>query len=598
MSKLNLIIKKFLVTLAVYVRAIVNVEKIKQTRLTKKYWIPALMIIAVLGVYLSIKTVLGPGMYLDLMDDVYYLYFSHQITTHGFSNSIYANFLTKYILSGVQALLFRLFGISLFTEGLFSMICLIGTIICIFFIAKILDGTFAGLISACTFIFVPLIAAEGAASGDNMPVAFFATLAVLLILLGIRKKQIGYYALSGFIGLTGILGGSVLNFTVFMFLIPYLTYVFVKNRNKVQLIRSFAFLLGMVLAVAMIFTLGYLLQSNAMAYFITHFQNNGRPGTYISSSTPGIGAFLSLLLPLHDAYNNVSYPFFWPFVSEFGDFSKFSLNVYPNIIGFFGYAMIISIVFLVILSIKQKQYAALIPIAWFLLLSAYMSFGVDSLPFNGYMLFLPRFMIIVIPPLSIIIGIAISKGLNEIIKHKKGRKSIPLSSKALLMVIIFGYMLLIANAILLMGAIHQENGILTDGWSQISKAIAALPKNATIYIVSGLNKTDVIQPALNPDEFTSVYQSINTFNFLYWMIIESYANYKVNVNYSTIFDNCSSLTGNYIIGIYSVPYDNKVLSCTNLHVVFSPNLSQSETQFGNSYDMNNTNTAVLYKRNP
>ncbi|MEM3661924.1 MAG: glycosyltransferase family 39 protein [Candidatus Micrarchaeaceae archaeon] len=523
-----------------------------------KYAILLALIIAA-GIALSIKTVLGPGTFLDFWDDTLYIYFSHYIATYGFNNIAVASFATEYILVGVPAIIFKFFGVSLLTEGMFSMLCLTGTIISIFLIGKTLHNEFAGIISALTFILVPLVAAEGAASGDNMAVAFFATLAVLMLLLGAKKKQAIYYLLSGFIGLLGVLAGSPLNLLVFMFLVPYLLFLLFKNRSRVQLRHTLVFIAGMLTAVAVILLCGYILQSEPFTYFITNYIDM----QYLTSPTPNFLEYISILFPFKPIYNASPGLLFWPFVGYFWNLFN------PNVIGFFGYAMLASLAYLII----RKQYEVFLPFSWFGLILLYLSFGEDS--FSGaYMLFDVRFTIILIPAMAVIIGLAISKFVETALPKKKPRRirSQHVFYKAMLLIIILAYAFITANSFLLMNFIHEANYILTYQWAQVANALLSLPQNASIYVVSGLSDNPGMSAnqSTGPEGFPNVSSYISNSNFLHLMAIEGYAGYSINANFSEVFSNCSTLKGDYIIGVNAIFYENELPLCSNMSVYFSP----------------------------
>ncbi len=547
-----------------------------------------LALIVVLGIALSMKTVLGSGTFIDFWDDSYYIYFSHYIANYGFNHIEFANFATEYILVGVPAILFRLFGISLLTEGMFSMFCLVGTIISIFLIGKLLHNELAGVLSALTFILVPLVAAEGAASGDNMAVAFFATLAVLLLLLGAKRRQPIYYALLGFVGIIGVLAGSALNIIIFVFLVPYLLYLLLKYRNRKQLACTLLFFAGILMAIALIMALGYTLQSHPLIYFTTNYH----AAEQATSQTPTFLQYVSILFPFRSAGNGIRNWFFWPFILDFGNGAN------TNVMGFFGYAMLSSVLYL----LARRKYNVLIPVSWFVLLLLYLSFGKDSLS-GGYVLFVGLFSIILIPAIAVIIGLALSmlvEGAFPRRKLSKGRRQRAFYNKIVLFIAIAAYILIVANSLMLMNFIHISNYALTYQWQQVADVLLSLPHNASIYMSSGLSQDPGIAnytAGVFYGAFNNTAAYIRNSNFLNWMAIEAYGHYNVDANFSAVFSNCSNLKGDYIVEINASFYKNNLPTCSNLSIYFSPkpdiSLSQYEEHTGGSQTQ-----FTIYKRNP
>ncbi len=531
---------------------------------TKALYAILLALIIVLGITLSIKTALGPNNFLDFWDDSYYIFFSHYIANYGFNKILLANFATEYILVGVPAIIYKLLGVSLLTEGIFSMLCLTGTVITIFMIGKLLHNELAGILSALTFVFVPLVAAEGSASGDNMAVAFFITLAVLLLLLGAKKKKSIYYLLSGFIGLTGVLAGSALNLLVFMFLIPYIIYLLLKERNVEQKLHTLAFFWGMLLAIALIITLGYILQSKPFIYFVTNYY----VVKYPASNTPTLLKYIALLFPF-PPHSGVPSWFFWPLISGFSN------GVDINVIGFFGYAMLASLAYLLA---KKKYDSALLLSSWFGLMFMYLSFGKDSFS-GGYMLFVERFTIILLPPMAIIIGLALSMIVEDAFKiGKRGRSKRHVAlHKVLFLFAMVAYAIMVINSLMLMKFIHASNYILTYQWQQVANVLLTLPKNASIYFVSGLSAVPGIisNQSLATWGVSSIANFISSQNFLEWMAIEGYGGYKINANYSAVFSNCSDIKGDYFVVINTSYYKNNFYTCNNFSIYYSPVSNQS-----------------------
>ncbi len=543
-----------------------------------------LALIIALGIALSVKTALGPDAFLDFWDDYYYVFFSHYIANYGFSGIPLGDFATEYILVGVPAMVYKAFGVSILTEGVFSMLCLAGTVITIFMIGKLLHNGLAGIFSALTFVFEPLVAAEGAASGDNMAVVFFITLAILLLLLGAKRKKTMYYFLSGFIGLIGVLAGSPLNLLVFLFLIPYVIYLQLKERNTKQKLHTFAFFAGILLAIALIIVFGFVLQSNPFIYFATNYL----PG-YLSLSTPPVLQYISILFPFRPFSGNW---FFWPLIYNFTG----EINI--NVIGFFGYAMLASLAYLVA---KKKYGSVSLLSAWFGLLFLYLSFGKDSFS-AGYILFVERFTIILLPPIALAIGLALSMIAED--AFKKGKHGRPkrrnILHKSLFVFALTAYAIMVINSLMLMKFISAGNYILTYQYQQVANVLRSLPENASIYIISGLSATPGQKTeGMNIYGTPTVTSYILDLNFLNWMTLEDYSGYRINANYSAVFSNCSAVMGDYFVVVNTTYYKNNFYMCKNFSIYYSPSPNRSVLKYlkamEGGLDIQNQNQITIYK---
>ena len=546
----------------------------------------ALIIIA--GIVISINTVVGPNYFIDFWDDYYYVFFSNYISQYGFQNILLASFDTEYILVGIPSIIYKLFGVSSITEGAYSMLCLAGTLITVFFIGKLLHNELAGLMSSLTLIFIPLVSAEGATSGDNIAVAFFVSLSVLLFLIGVKSDKAKYYACSGFIGFIGILGSSPLELFVFIFLVPYLIYLLVKKSSKRQNLNTFAFFIGILIAALLALFLGYILQSNPLMYFITNYHNVNYP----TSNTPSFYNYISMLFP---------FEFIWGIPNLL--FSPIVLTppnlVNINLIGFFGYAMLLSVLYLLL---KKRYKDSLIPLLWFVLIFVYLSFGTDSLS-GGFMGFAERFAIILMPALSLVIGIALSIVIEEAFRPKKHKayKRKNILNKAILIIAIFGYAFIIINAFLLDEFVHAGNYAATYQFQQIANNLLHLPKNSSIYIVSGLSSIPGVESnsAIEMYGLPNVSDFLLNQDFLYWIAVESYASYKININYSSVFSTCNSLKGDYIVAINNSFYKNEVGMCKNVSLYYSPIPNASIINYvesmGHSYFIFPKDEVVIYK---
>ncbi len=545
-----------------------------------------LLAIVVLGIWICINTILGPNAVLSGSDDFFNLLHANIVVHHGFNTAYLApsTFSTSYIFDGAPALFMALFGGNLITESMLDIICLVGTIIVVFYTAKLLQDNIAGIFAALTFVFIPIVAAEGATAGNCMPVAFFASLAVLMLLLGVKMKRTSYYTLSGFFGFLGALAGSVETFVVFAFLIPALAFLLFKSKEERQRGRTLWFFAGIALAIFLIMVLGYVLQSNPLMYFIYNLGN----GSYPPVAQPNANIMIGQIFPDRATYILDSLQFSLTKISDAADNYA---TIY--LFGLFGYVMLAGTAYLLL----RKRYAVLLPLVWFAALFLYLAYGKSNLMFTGYIKFYPRFMTVLAPPIAVAIGMAMGEFVRVQTRKKNGkdRKKFFVYSTILLLIVFCAYFFVVINSLSIMNILHKYNYIETFQVSQTASVLSNVSKSIPIYVVSGLNKTpgNVGLEINNSFGSLTAKDFISTLNQEYGIGIDAYAGFDENINYSAVFDNCSALRYGYIVWVYSTSYTNKLQTCGNLTAIFVPSLNESQLGLGKIGYLQNV---TVYKR--
>ena len=103
----------------------------------------------------------------------------------------------RFALLYPVALLFKIFGINLFSLSFYPFFCSMATIVVVFFLGKILFNEYVGVIAAFLLSFYPLNVVAGTSLYPDGPMAFFMSLSILLYVIGenttSRKKAILWY---------------------------------------------------------------------------------------------------------------------------------------------------------------------------------------------------------------------------------------------------------------------------------------------------------------------------------------------------------------------------------------------------------------------
>ena len=96
-----------------------------------------------------------------------------------------------------NALSLKIFGTSVFSIVLFSLLCAIGTCIAVFFIGLVLKNDIVGFFSAMGLLLTRYVPRVARYNTIEVPLMFFVTLAILFLILA-HKKHKSFYLLFGF----------------------------------------------------------------------------------------------------------------------------------------------------------------------------------------------------------------------------------------------------------------------------------------------------------------------------------------------------------------------------------------------------------------
>jgi len=370
--------------------------------------------ILVLGLALSVSFFYGPSI-INTSDNYLYTDSAHNLLSGNF-NSITGPLDERYILISGIALFYLLFGYSPASAAAFGVLCFLSTIVLIYLIGKELYSNEAGLIAAFLYSFFPLAVIESSNVGDNIPMAFFATLSVLLAIKASmpEERHSGiYFALTGFFMVASFL---VTSETVII--IPVVIFVFLANYEKIKKnIRASAiyFMAGILVAVWLIATLGAaktgnplsLVASSSSFYSQSFIYNHNSFSSYMMAIFPyDITGRLKLML-----MGNAT-----PMLSIF---ETMPMHFEPDydFFGLFGYAVAI---FIIVLAIIPKRRSS-IPLFWFAFVLLYLSFGTASLTKYVFLITWPRFLLLLAPAAMLIIAFGFLTLLEKLGSHSIAR---------------------------------------------------------------------------------------------------------------------------------------------------------------------------------
>jgi 4-amino-4-deoxy-L-arabinose transferase-like glycosyltransferase len=141
-------------------------------------------------------------------DDLAYVGTAYDVYRGVFKESSYI-FSHRFLVIFPTAFFYYLLGPSDFSSSLWSLTCAVLTTILAYFIGILLFNRKVGFIASLLFIFFPLVGLLATASGDNIPMEFFATLSVFFFLWARNekdenKKNLKYFA-SGVFLFSGLL---------------------------------------------------------------------------------------------------------------------------------------------------------------------------------------------------------------------------------------------------------------------------------------------------------------------------------------------------------------------------------------------------------
>lgn len=349
-------------------------------------------------------------------DDLAYTDTAYTIYKGHFKESEFI-FSHRFLINFPIAFFYYLFGPSDFSSSLWSLLCAVATVVIAYLIGKELYDEKAGLISAVLFTTFPLVTLLATATGDNIPMEFFAALSVLLLLYArkesVKVKKYFKYFLSGFFLYSGLLTTPEFA-VVFFFFGCYAVLSYALNKKTGINASSLFFVLGVVLGFSIVAIYEYITLKDPL--FFIHSQMR----FYSTVGVKNEGGYVGIPSATQDPnfYISVMFPYSFD-LSSFGRHFLNSLitnlNSSSNYAGFYFYFFVISAAFLIFL----KERRSYLMILWAVSTIGYLQFGTMSITQYILMHRLERFLLIAAVPICVTIGIFVSKILEfrSIVKY-------------------------------------------------------------------------------------------------------------------------------------------------------------------------------------
>ncbi|MGC8648571.1 MAG: glycosyltransferase family 39 protein [Candidatus Micrarchaeia archaeon] len=504
----------------------------------------ALIIAISLGIYLSLAFFYGPSaingddnfVYADLG----YLALAGDWKVIASSGMFGQRF---FLISGI-ALFYRLFGLNRLGSAIFGVMCFALTIISIYILGDKTYNKNAGIIAALVYSFNPIAVTSASYVGDNGPMALFITLSVMLLIMGLREKDRVlsgiYLILSGFIATAGFMVTPEAIIDL-VFLIPATLFYTIRARNKKSIYKAAYFAIGIALGIGLMVILGIMLMKSPLYEFSASFEP-------FAPSTPQLGINIKMLFGynllnnLNSVLSTIIYKGVFKglnlalnlFLDTFNA-SKISYIDLSN--GLYGYFGMLAIVYLIL----RKNKAVALPSFWFISTFLYLCLGTSN-PLKWTLIGArPRYMLIFIPALTLLIGIGISDFLS--LSKKQSHKILAYASVAMVLVLLFSSSFVIIKYV----GLSQYRITLPE--IEIASFLNSLPKNATIF----------------------EYPQIRLASYLYnrpVMLLGFFTSYSRQIHQiSQIPGNCDIIPQNaYVV----LQYPNKsIISLCNLTIAYS-----------------------------
>ena len=420
-------------------------SKTKRKRLSRNYKI-ALIAIAAFALIYSLVFIIGPSAY---GDDPTYLSLAYGAATGNFVESSYIFSVRLFMIFPI-AIFYKLFGVNLFTDSIWDILCFVGSVVASFYIGKELYDEKVGLLSAFLLSIFPLTAILAPTVSDNIPMMFMTTMAMLSILYAQRRSSRFWYFAAGIF----LIASPLITPEGFIVIPIAVLYLLVELfRKKIKINRTSLYLIYGVLTIGIaLMAFNYVNSGHPLITYTTnanYFSAIGvlQNGQYVTigSANQNLSFYPQWMLPyniLQIVSSNISQLNFNP-ISIWDQIYVTNFNMS----GFFFYALIFAALYLILRKEKRVYFA----LFWFLAGFLYLEFGpmhFSLIPFE-YLLThrLPRFLTLIAVPTVIIIAMALvrwaeasrqqlrllaSKGASEI-----RLKTIPYSAIIAVLVIVF-----------------------------------------------------------------------------------------------------------------------------------------------------------------
>lgn len=441
-----------------------------------------------------------------------------------------------------------LLGINMYSLTAWSTCCFIATILIVFLIGKELYNSYAGLLAALLFAFLPTIVVISGQMSDNTPMTLFVSLTMLGLVYGQRRSSNIWYFVCGASLVAGFLTIPLASLAIIMVVL----YLFIEVlRRRVRIDRHLSYLaLGFGVAIIILILFNTFNSHNPLITFTENYnffqtEYNQSYGLAYNPETSTLQFYIYTMFPYHifDTFRS----FFSP---NFNLITAWN-QIYPgyNNVGFYFYAAVIAIVYLLFKREKHAYFA----LFWFIIGFLLLEFDPAHISLSPFSYFLQhrldRYLTLIAPAAVLLISMSL------VTLATSGKKLYFKYAKTAFAVIVVVF--LISTAIPL--NLKWYDLTLYERQTQIELAnyVNTLPNSTRIYINSG-------------------------------MLVAIYMHFD-NVSRIEVYDqieNCTSISPNsYIaIPIYSDPYDLPYVPdpqkyCPSWQLVLSPPPAKTNNQF-------------------
>ena len=449
-----------------------------------------ILMVALLGAWLSYSAI-GPS---HMGDDINaYIWEAHRVSIGAFQETNYDIFSTRLLQDMPIGFFYWLMGPGILSSALWDIITFVLSVVLVFYIGKELYDEKVGLLAAFLMATFPMAVIYSLTMSDNLPMMFFSSLAMYLLLVGIKRNSRKHLFLSGMAFISVPLTtpeGAVLIVVALAYLILLLAIK--RGFRKMNLVHILS---GAAVAIAILLIYNYANSGNPLITLTAaqHFYGAvGQPNTipYIDSNP---NFYFTVMFPynlLASIWNSPSAPYL---LNGFSTSAWIWTND-SNLGGLYFYFLVAASAYLIIIWDKR----AIFPLFWFAVGFAYLEFGPLNItlnPFSYIMLHrLDRFLLLITPPMVIIM----SAGFLTIVRRSRKRfKPVAIIACAL------GISLMVSVSLGIIWYVHEEQlaqqyPILTE-----AKYLMRLPNTTKIYLDGGYADLEVYMGFNNFSRFDS-----------------------------------------------------------------------------------------------
>jgi 4-amino-4-deoxy-L-arabinose transferase-like glycosyltransferase len=447
----------------------------------------ALVLILLLGSYLCLAFFYGVSP-INGSDNYLYSQYAYMLEAHGLHSIAGLGVLSvQFILIAGIAFFFKLLGPSMFSNAIFDILAFLATIVIIYIMGSELHSKRAGLIAALLYSFLPVAVIEASNSGDDIAVGLFAALAVLFMVLGMKreKQRRVLYFLSGFVAVIGVLTNGI-EITILAFILPYLLFFAVKDRKKGGLKGFYALLAGILVAAMAIVIIGYVgFQKPLYVYEQASSSYNGCWGTCESLlSTDVLTQYFHILFPyaifsqLSSAQSQASPGWLASALNNIFNIQTGLTDAKLEIGLYFYFALLLA---LVLFYLGDRR--MIVPALWIIATVLYLSFGTRSLvSYVKINTVYPRFALLFFPAAVLLIAFGLAD-IFELADARRSRKkkityyACSLAANASLAIVI---LVLFTQSLYAIQYLNYSWYAKVYPLLEVGAFIDALPNNATV----------------------------------------------------------------------------------------------------------------------